>query len=134
MAVKDNSTNFSRRGFLSSLVAIPYIGGGLKLFGAPTAAALPVSAELLRRYCVFLGREQQAARVELELVRSPWFFEREGYSLTDAETWRRAAWWMEIPADSTVEELVTRSPSSSRAAVVMAAAGMRAGALRPSIV
>ena len=63
---------FGRRGFLRALAAVPLLGGGLKLFGEPTAAAVPVSADLLRRYLIFLGKEQQAARVELGSCRSAW--------------------------------------------------------------
>lgn len=122
---------FGRRGFLRALAAVPLLGGGLKLFGEPTAAAVPVSADLLRRYLIFLGKEQQAARVELELIRSPWFFEREGYSLTDSRTWRAGAWWTEIPADHDVDRLVTRARASARAAVVLGAAGLSVGLSMP---
>jgi hypothetical protein len=37
----------TRRGFLRGLTAFPLIGGGVTLIGNPTAAAEPVSRDLL---------------------------------------------------------------------------------------
>ncbi len=39
-----------RRGFLRGLVTLPLIGGGVTLIGNPTAAAEPVTKELLVNY------------------------------------------------------------------------------------
>jgi hypothetical protein len=125
MAILADNTIPSRRGFLSSLVSLPFVGGGLKLFGAPAAAAVPISADLLRQYMLFLRRESQAARIEFDLVSYPYHFENMGYSLTDAGTWRNAPWWEELPACPAVETVILASPASSRAALVMAAAGLQ---------
>jgi hypothetical protein len=114
----------SRRGFLASLVRLPLIGGGLAVLGAPSAVALPRSEELLRRYVIFLGREQQAARIELDALRYPHHFANMGYSLHAPETWRAAPWWQEIPADDAVEALIVAAPASARAALVLSAAGV----------
>ena len=39
-----------RRAFLASLAALPMLGGGVRLIGRPTAAAVPVTDGLLRNY------------------------------------------------------------------------------------
>lgn len=131
MAMHANSTITCRRGFLHALAALPLIGGGLKLIGSPSAAALPISADLLRRYVGFVNRELFAAHVELTLVQSPHHFVNMGFSLADASTWRNLPVWWPVPADADLDSLVTSSPASSRAAVVLAAAGLspRAGTL-----
>ena len=113
-----------RRGFLRALAGLPLIGGNIALIGEPVAAATPISLDLLRRYAIFLGRELQAARIEMELIRSPRYFADRGLSLNDPETWRSEAWWMEIPKEPAVEALITSRPASTRAAVVLSAAGV----------
>jgi len=115
----------SRRGFLRALAALPLLGGGVQLLGNPTAAAVPVSQALLNRYLTFLAKERIAARVELDLFGHADFYAREGYFLADAKTWTRCAWWMETANDPEIEGVVTRTPASTRAAVVLSAAGVR---------
>ena len=41
-----------RRGFLRGLVLLPRIGGGVTLVGSPTAAAVPVTGDLICSYVV----------------------------------------------------------------------------------
>ncbi len=54
-----------RRAFLSSLVALPLVGGGVKLIGQPTAAAVPVSDGLLRNYEAWLAWERYQLQREI---------------------------------------------------------------------
>lgn len=54
-----------RRGFLRGLLALPFIGGGLALIGAPTAVAEPVSEALLREYHDWLLLERRLIAQEI---------------------------------------------------------------------
>jgi hypothetical protein len=44
----------ARRGFLRGLAHLPLIGGGVTLLGDPTAAAVPVTEQLLDAYSEWL--------------------------------------------------------------------------------
>jgi hypothetical protein len=127
MAGSTDSRLAPRRGFLRGLFALPLIGGGIRLLGDPTAAATPVSVALLEKYRAFLVHELFATRMELTLMKYPWAFHDRGQSLDDSSTWCAEAWWHELPSDPLAEALVTRSPASSRAAVVLSAVGALAG-------
>ena len=48
-----------RRGFLRQLAGLPLIGGAVTLIGQPTAAAVPVSADLLEAYKTWLHFEER---------------------------------------------------------------------------
>jgi hypothetical protein len=48
----------ARRGFLRQLAGLPLIGGGVTLIGNPTAAAEPVTEELLWNYSQWLQTER----------------------------------------------------------------------------
>ena len=122
---------FERRGFLRALTAIPLLGGGIKLFGEPTSAAVPISPALLRKYAAFLNRELFATWLETRLIESPWHFTDMGYSLSDSSTWRKLPLWWPLPDDPACEALVTRTAPSSRAAVVLGAAGVSVGKSAP---
>ena len=54
-----------RRAFLRGLVSLPLIGGGLRLIGQPTAAAVQPSRAMLADYCDWLAVERSAALREL---------------------------------------------------------------------
>ena len=54
-----------RRNFLRGLVTLPLIGGGVKLIGQPTAAAVPVSDGLLRNYEAWLAWERYQLQTEM---------------------------------------------------------------------
>ena len=54
----------TRRGFLRGLTALPLIGGGVTLIGNPTAAAEPVTADLLDSYDAWLFYERRFLRFE----------------------------------------------------------------------
>jgi len=55
----------NRRGFLSGLVSLPLIGGGVTLIGAPTAVAEPCSLPLLQAYSNWLAHEFGETLIEL---------------------------------------------------------------------
>lgn len=48
----------SRRGFLSGLVSLPLIGGGVTLIGSPSAVAEPASRDCLGAYSEWLRIER----------------------------------------------------------------------------
>lgn len=54
----------SRRAFLSGLVSLPLIGGGVTLIGSPIAVAEPASDRLLREYANWLAYERFHAQKE----------------------------------------------------------------------
>lgn len=54
----------SRRGFLSGLVSLPLIGGGVTLIGRPSAVAEPVSSQLLDTYGTWLFYERRWLQFE----------------------------------------------------------------------
>lgn len=56
---------FSRRGFLRGLTTLPLIGGSVSLLGAPTAAAEPISRNLLLAYSEWLRVERNRVHEEL---------------------------------------------------------------------
>lgn len=55
----------SRRGFLRGLTRLPLIGGGVTLIGLPTAAAEPVTRELLDSYDAWLLYERCKLKAEI---------------------------------------------------------------------
>lgn len=54
----------ARRGFLRGLVSLPLVGGGVTLLGNPTAAAVPVTPELLDSYDSWLMLERMTLLAE----------------------------------------------------------------------
>jgi hypothetical protein len=54
-----------RRGFLLSSAALPFIGGGTSLIGAPTAIAEPVTEALVWGYKSWLYYEHRMISYEL---------------------------------------------------------------------
>lgn len=48
-----------RRDFLRNLAALPLIGGGVTLIGQPTAAAEPITPNLLEAYKTWLDHESR---------------------------------------------------------------------------
>ena len=55
----------ARRGFLRGLASLPLIGGGVALFGQPTAVAEPVTVDLLATYADWLHFERRVLMSEL---------------------------------------------------------------------
>ena len=124
MAAFANTTIPSRRGFLSSLAALPMLGGGIKLLGRPTGAAVPVSVGLLKKYRGFCIREMFATEIEITLIQSEYHYKNMGFSLTDCSTWQNLPAWWPPQEDPELDAIVTERPASTRAAVVMAAIGV----------
>jgi hypothetical protein len=54
----------NRRGFLRGLTTLPLIGGGVSLIGNPTAAAEPVTSDLLDAYNQWLFYERRLLCLE----------------------------------------------------------------------
>lgn len=54
----------ARRGFLRGLVSLPLIGGGVTLIGRPTAAAEPITRQLLDAYDEWLDNERRFLKWE----------------------------------------------------------------------
>ena len=124
MAAVSDTTNSSRRAFLSALVTLPFVGGSLKLLGRPMAAAVPVSPALLRRYLNFLSRELFATQVEITAIESHYHFVNMGFSLTDDANWSQLPLWWQTRRDTQIETTILSKPPSSRVAVVLGAAGV----------
>lgn len=109
-----------RRSFLSGLATLPLIGGSVALIGKPTAAAVHVDAGLTMRYLAWLANEHAAILSEVSpiylcstrLEPTSWREKRVLYPLL---------WFPDAPD---VEAHVTAQPASSRAAVVLSAAGV----------
>ena len=110
-----------RRTFLRGLAALPLIGGGVTLIGNPTAAAVPVTPELMHGYKAWLCFEHKMLCHELAGydVQAAKDLHRQFYS--DHPAWNyhfnwpnpehRLAGWEKAPQPST------------RAAVVLSAVG-----------
>lgn len=110
-----------RRGFLRGLVSLPLIGGGLTLIGSPTAAAVPVTPDLLEGYKTWLHYESRF--LAWEMADRPDVIERyqlaaEPHKIPRYETIRGCILHAGNCADQRDDE-----PPSTRAAVVLSAVG-----------
>lgn len=113
----------SRRGFLRNLASLPLIGGGLTLIGSPTAAAVPVTPDLLDSYDAWLHFERRwlqferfgAKGTERDKLADGWVFlnERTGRAYSD----------MVRCANGGGHYHGNVAPASTRAAVVLSAVG-----------
>jgi hypothetical protein len=68
-----------RRGFLRSLAALPLIGGSVSLIGAPTAAAVPTTPDMIEAYKTWLAMESRF--LTWEMAGDPIFIERYRHDL-----------------------------------------------------
>lgn len=98
----------TRRGFLRNLAALPLIGGGVSLIGAPTAVAEPVTRDLLRTYGSWLHGER--CRVLAELYPG-----QQGHFGLDVSN---PGHWFHHPVPD-----YRNPPASTRAALVLSAVG-----------
>jgi hypothetical protein len=119
----------ARRGFLCGLAALPLIGGGVALWGRPVAAAAPVTLPLMQRYRDFLSRELLTAVAEIDMLQAPW----RHFGPEAQERWRLAevgSFVNRIPPvafvcdEGPATRAVASAPPSTRAAVVLSAAGV----------
>ncbi len=120
-----------RRTFLRGLVALPLIGGAVAILGNPTAAAVPVTDALHARYLAWLAHEHWAALREhhwRESVAS-WRPTPDAYDASAEAYAARVesyspvpSWW--VPPAPDVGQTIASAPPSSRAAVILSAAGV----------
>ena len=111
-----------RRSFLRGLASLPMIGGGVTLIGNPTAAAVPVTRDLINSYKSWLFMEHRMLSYEMAGYDSALAhdIERVSWAGSPGDTWHfqwgregaRLAGWLEAPQPS------------SRAAVILSAAGV----------
>ncbi len=110
----------ARRGFLRGLISLPLIGGGVTLIGQPTAAAVPVTVELLDRYRAFLLAEAAEAAAEADLLRNP----GHPYIVDQRREWCKELHWYDgAKKRQDIMALVRGSSPGTRAAVVLGASG-----------
>lgn len=95
-----------RRGFLGGLTTLPLIGGRVALVGQPTAAAEPITFELLEHYKSYLYAEAVA------LGREMYEGHQYGHLVLPYSPLGRS--WTATCVDN---------PASTRAAAILAAAG-----------
>jgi hypothetical protein len=110
----------SRRGFLAALAALPLIGGAVRIIGAPSAVDVPATVDLLRRYQAFLARENLATLAEIELLRG---IAPAEFNLAQPESYMHRVSMGLVRPDAAADQLVKESAPSSRAALVLSAAG-----------
>ena len=112
----------NRRSFLRGLTTLPLIGGSVALIGKPTAAATPVTWELMQSYKSWLHMEHRMLCYELGgwNVEAAKGLERGFFLDNPGSEWhfqwsdgnKRVAGWQTAPQPST------------RAAVILSAAGV----------
>ncbi len=111
-----------RRSFLRGLATLPLIGGSVAILGKPTAAAVPVTQDMLWGYKSWLHFEHKMLCHEMagydtkaaEVIRGRFMFDNPGGEFHFQESPRghqRLAGWEAAPQPST------------RAAVVLSAVG-----------
>jgi hypothetical protein len=100
-------SDLARRGFLRGLTTLPLIGGGVTLIGNPTAAAEPISEQLLDSYDNWLFFERMTLH-------------RERYGRTDGMKFVRMCDGFVGFVDGMDRG---QSSASNRAAVVLSAVG-----------
>ena len=107
-----------RRHFLRGLAALPLIGGSVSLNGQPTAAAVPVTDDLLYAYNEWLFYERRLlCREHFGTQKGSQRTAMEGFIPSCGESFHFPSGreWTEVPKPST------------RAAVVMATVGAKVG-------
>ena len=116
-----------RRTFLRGLASLPLIGGGVTLIGNPTAAAVPVTDTLIERYQLFLAMEAREALIECRERRCI----REGNpdQVVTMRDWTERCVF--APDNPWMQGLLDAGGRpSSRAAVILSAAGVPIGGAR----
>lgn len=104
-----------RRAFLRGLAALPLVGGSVSLIGSPTAAAVPVSRDLLHSYNEWLLYERRLLAMEM--------FPGYGAAAEDLVPGNTGASDYHFPSyPGTWQEL---PQPSTRAALVLSAVGCR---------
>ena len=110
----------NRRGFLRGLASLPLIGGGVTLIGQPTAAAVPVTDDLLRTYQSWLGWER------MKVCRRLYGDAEYGRAL-DCYPVNDTAWHWHFPSGMGVDGERDKREAAARAPVILSAAGVPIG-------
>lgn len=119
-----------RRGFLLNLASLPLIGGGLTLIGQPTAVATPVTDDLLWSYKNWLHMEHRMLSYELsghDVAAAHEIEQQFAFTLPPDRLVPHIHWhtqWGRDPGARGPAGWITAPQPSTRAAVVMAAAGV----------
>lgn len=121
-AERENYAQNSRRGFLRQLCSLPLIGGGVTLIGKPTAAGVPVTLELVEQYQHWLPREHGHALIERDMLWAQRKYGNQDHRL-GVERYIRS-WVEEMPVFRTPDASNLGSLPSTRAAIVLSAAGI----------
>ncbi|MCW6511534.1 hypothetical protein [Lichenifustis flavocetrariae] len=106
-----------RRGFLRALAALPLVGGGVKLIGEPTAAAVPVTEGLMLKYATFLAHEHREAMFQYMRMTAASDRDRD-------RTTRRLVPMEWYPEDDQIHGLLQTVEPAKRAAIILSAAGV----------
>ena len=115
-----------RRSFLSGLASLPLIGGGLTLIGKPTAAAVPVTTDLMMSYKSWLFMEHRMVSWELASYDRKQANLVESYFTTGTpgDGWH-FQWTRQ--GGRGLDGLIDAPQPSTRAAVILSAAGVPIG-------
>ena len=112
-----------RRSFLRSLATLPLIGGSVALFGEPSAAAVPITDDLMFSYKGWLFMEHRMVSYELaghDISRAR---EIERYFPARNPGYRWHSQWAE-PGMRGPAGWIDAPQPSTRAAVILSAAGV----------
>jgi hypothetical protein len=123
-----HDTTTARRGFLRGLAGLPLVGGGVTLIGQPTAAAEPITKELIDAYDAWLHFERRYLIAERK--RDYWHRLAPEHRVVTQNWFReQAAGFDHVPMDNagghfhfSIDPLQAPQPSS-RAAIVLSAVG-----------
>ena len=112
----------NRRAFLRGLASLPLIGGGVALIGNPTASAVPVTDALRDHYIAWLSTELGEALIERDgrQAEPP----LAGFAIDYRRQWCRDNRTLNPDPMSGRFTLPPTMPPSSRAAVILSAAGV----------
>lgn len=112
----------SRRSFLSGLATLPLIGGSVALIGSPSAVAEPVNDMLLETYDTWLFYERRWLQWERYGSRSE-INPDDRFAILDRSTGRAFDYVSMINEAGRYHGREGESPASSRAALILSAAG-----------
>jgi hypothetical protein len=118
----------TRRTFLRGLANLPLIGGSVAILGQPTAAAVPVTDALCDRYIDWLSVELGEALMEREGRRAP--PGHADFAIDFRREWCRQNRTLNSDPASDRFQLLPMVAPSTRAAVILSAAGVPLGGVR----
>ena len=110
-----------RRFFLRGLASLPLIGGSVAILGQPTAAAVPVTTDLLDRYSDWLETELGETLIELAPRLQP---EHAEFVTRWRRDWCRTNGTLNPYPERRRFDVAPARPPSTRAAVILSTAGV----------